>query len=415
MKTKDKLLLLLAFLVLQTAIGQYEKPYDSILVFQKNYKKNHFQMKPAGLKNMSITQKKPRRDTYPAGEILEDIGRVGLSLFMNAIWGEYTDTSIDDTDEVDWVLSSQIKSLTSSYNWELQVFTKGIHYKEFYASGIDIGSNSEREVWWDENTKGILLHQNDTIFRFVMLVNPDINAFIEKIAPEDFEERKVHIMSELMNTFDQGGLFLSEILTDVEHCVDVDGDEVQDGIDNCPAASNNAQADGDGDLSGDACDNLPTVAQPRPGRLRPGRRGRRVRRGRRQRRRARRNRLRAVRRVGERSSRRGGRSGLGGRGHDHAGLDAGRPGHRVEPLPGQPRRGVRPFLGLFRNRSHRRHVRRPADPRARSRLPLRGVGREHVRRVLGRSRQLGEPQNGRHLPLRSGGVSSAPARSGERL
>jgi hypothetical protein len=208
MKTKDKLLLLLAFLVLQTAIGQYEKPYDSILVFQKNYKKNHFQMKPAGLKNMSITQKKPRRDTYPAGEILEDIGRVGLSLFMNAIWGEYTDTSIDDSDEVDWVLSSQIKSLTSSYNWELQVFTKGIHYKEFYASGIDIGSNSEREVWWDENTKGILLHQNDTISRFVMLVNPDINAFIEKIAPEDFEERKVHIMSELMNTFDQGGLFL---------------------------------------------------------------------------------------------------------------------------------------------------------------------------------------------------------------
>ena len=208
MKTKDSLLFLIAFLVFLTSSSQHEKSYDSVTVFQKNYKKNRFDMNLASVKKISITQEKPRRDSYPAGEILEDIGRVGLSLVMNAIWGEHTETSLDDTDEVDWVLSSHIKFPTNSYNWELQVFTKGIHYKEFYASGTEIGSNSDREVWWDENTKGILLHQKDTISRFVMLVNPDINKFIEKMAPEDFEERKMHIMSELMRTFNQGGLFL---------------------------------------------------------------------------------------------------------------------------------------------------------------------------------------------------------------
>ena len=208
MKTKDSLLFCIAFLIFLTASGQHEKSYDSVSVFQKNYKKNRFELNLASIKKISIIQDKPRRDSYPAGEILEDIGRVGLTLVMNAIWGQYTDTSLDDTDEVDWVVSSHMKFPTNGYNWELQVFTKGIHYKEFYASGSDIGSNSDREVWWDENTKAILLAQKDTISRFVMLVNPDINKFIEKMAPDDFEERKMHIMSELMSTFNQGGLFL---------------------------------------------------------------------------------------------------------------------------------------------------------------------------------------------------------------
>jgi hypothetical protein len=38
--------------------------------------------------------------------------------------------------------------------------------------------------------------------------------------------------------------------------LDLDGDEVLDGEDNCPAASNAAQVDGDGDLLGDACEAL---------------------------------------------------------------------------------------------------------------------------------------------------------------
>lgn len=208
MKTKASLTLFIALLFVLTTSGQHEKSYDSVVVFQKNYKKQRYDVNLAGMNNISIKQKKPRRDTYPAGEILEDIGRVGLSLLMNAVWGEYTGTSLDDTDEVDWVLSSQIKCPDNAYNWELQVFTKGVHYKEFYAAGTDIGSNSDREVWWDENTTGILLHQKDTISRFVLLVNPDVDEIIQKMAPENFEEIKVQMMRELMSTFDQGGLFL---------------------------------------------------------------------------------------------------------------------------------------------------------------------------------------------------------------
>jgi len=208
MKTKDTLLFLVAFLVFVTSNSQHEKLYDSVTVFQKNYKKNRFEMNLASIQKISISQEKPRRDSYPGGEILEDIGRVGLTLLMNAVWGKYTETSLGDTDKVDWVLSSYIKFPNNSHNWKLQVFTEGIHYKEFYASGTDIGSNKDKEVYWDENTKGIILQQKDTISRFIMLMNPDINAIIEKIAPEDFEERKINMMSELTSTFNQGGLFL---------------------------------------------------------------------------------------------------------------------------------------------------------------------------------------------------------------
>ena len=208
MKTKDYLLLLIVFLFFLTTYSQHDKSYDSVTVFQKNYKKNRFKMNVASIKKISITQEKPRRDTYPATEILEDIGRAGLTFLLNAVWGEYTETSIDDTDNVNWVLSSHIKFPTNNHNWKLKVFTNGIHYKEFYGVENFISSNSEKEVYWDESTKGILLHQEDTISRFIMLMNPNINAIIEKMAPDDFEERKMHMMSELTSTFNQGGLFL---------------------------------------------------------------------------------------------------------------------------------------------------------------------------------------------------------------
>lgn len=211
MKTKISFLFVVTFLFVLASKGQTEKSYDSLIVFQKNYKKNRFELNTPSIKTMSISQNKPRRASYPTGEILEDIGRVGLTLLVNAIWGEYTDTSIGDTDEVDWVLSSRFNCSYTSYNWDLQVFTKGLHYKEFYAAGPEIGSGGEREVWWDENTKGILLHQKDTISRFVILVKPDINAFIEKMAPDDFEERKINIMMDLKSTFGQGSLFLWNI------------------------------------------------------------------------------------------------------------------------------------------------------------------------------------------------------------
>lgn len=209
MKNKSYLLVFIGFLVSLASNGQNEKSYDSVVVFQKNYARNQFVFNPASIQKISISQNKPRRATYPAGEVLEDIGRVGLTLLLSAVWGDYTDTSLGDTDEVDWVLSSEVKYPIANFNWQIQVFTKGIHYKEFFAGGGYIDSSNEREVWWDENTRGILLDQkNDTISRFVMLMNPDVDKVIEKMAPEDFEERKVFIMSELMNTFEQGGLFL---------------------------------------------------------------------------------------------------------------------------------------------------------------------------------------------------------------
>ena len=49
--------------------------------------------------------------------------------------------------------------------------------------------------------------RKDTISRFVMLLNPDINKVIEEMAPQDYEEIKVEVMRELISTFRQGGLF----------------------------------------------------------------------------------------------------------------------------------------------------------------------------------------------------------------
>ena len=208
MNLKYPLVLALVLLFSLDSKGQIEQAYDSVVVFQKNYARNQFVFNPSSIQKVSIVKRKPRRATYPAGEVLEDIGRVGLTLMMSAIWGESTEFSANDTDEVDWVLSSDISYPITSYNWRLQLFTKGLHYKDFYASGESLNSDGEREVWWDESTNGILLNQTrDTISRFVMLLNPDINKVIEEMAPEDFEEIKVEVMRDLIGNFRQGGLF----------------------------------------------------------------------------------------------------------------------------------------------------------------------------------------------------------------
>ena len=212
MKLKCSLLFALALFFVTGSRGQTEKSYDSVVVFQKNYKKNRFLFHPSSIQQINLTQNKPRRASYPAGEILEDIGRVGLTLFMSALWGESSEFTASDTDEVDWVLSSQLNYSIQSYNWNIQMFTKGIHYKEFSAYGESLDSGSDREVWWDENTRGVLLNQTrDTISRFVMLVYPDIDEVIQKMAPEDHQQIKLNMIRDLKSTFGQGGLFLWSI------------------------------------------------------------------------------------------------------------------------------------------------------------------------------------------------------------
>jgi len=199
----------LFFVVLLFILGtpaqfaQVLKNYDSVSIFQKTYNKNKFVFNPSLFESIIIKQEKPRRASFSAGEVLEDIGRVGLSVMLGALFGEYTDTSIPDTDEVDWVLSSFIKCNNPGYDWNIQIFTKGIHFKSFEAT--------EREVWWDNATTGVVLHQKDTVSRFVLFVKPDINLIIEKMDPENFENRKIDIMNDLNNTFNQGSLFLWNI------------------------------------------------------------------------------------------------------------------------------------------------------------------------------------------------------------
>jgi len=43
---------------------------------------------------------------------------------------------------------------------------------------------------------------------------------------------------------------------------DVDGDGVDDAVDNCPGLANSSQSDGDGDSHGNECDNCPNLSNP---------------------------------------------------------------------------------------------------------------------------------------------------------
>ena len=44
--------------------------------------------------------------------------------------------------------------------------------------------------------------------------------------------------------------------------VDLDNDDINDDLDNCPSSANPDQVDTDGDGMGDACDNCPSIRNP---------------------------------------------------------------------------------------------------------------------------------------------------------
>jgi hypothetical protein len=208
MKKYPFLILFIFILGIQAQFAQVLKNYDSVSIFQKKYNKNKFVLNPPLFQSLSITQKKPKRATYSSDEVLEDIGRVGLTILLDGLWGEYTETSIGDTDEVDWVLSSFVECKNPAYDWNIQIFTRGMHFKGFSEDYYERNSRSEREVWWDDGVTGIVLHQKDTISRFVFFDKPDINLIIEKMDPQNFENHKIDIMNDLNKTFNQGSLFL---------------------------------------------------------------------------------------------------------------------------------------------------------------------------------------------------------------
>ncbi|GEM_PF-6598802 len=64
------------------------------------------------------------------------------------------------------------------------------------------------------------------------------------------------------NAYHSPSPWTNALLTNTGVCSDGDGDEVQDGIDNCPAVANTNQSDSDGDAIGNACDNCANDSNP---------------------------------------------------------------------------------------------------------------------------------------------------------
>lgn len=202
MKTILCFTVILFFWGTTTQLAQVPKNYDSVSIFQKNYKKNTFIFNPSLIQSVSITQERPKRTNYPASEVAGDIGRVGLDLLFIMLFNEEAVTTVESV-EVDWVLPNLINCKDPGYDWNVHIFTRGNQIKELFFS--------EKHVWWERGATGIILQQKDTISRFVLFLSPDMDTIIEKMDPGNLENRKIDIMQDCNKTFEQGSLFFWDI------------------------------------------------------------------------------------------------------------------------------------------------------------------------------------------------------------
>lgn len=209
MKAIVKKTLLICTLVLNISFltGQDQKSYDSIAIFQPNFNKNKFELNYPVIKSLKLKERKAKRTEHQIGEVFEDIGRFALTAFF----GQYIGGPVSDTDEVNWVLKTEVQCDPINYNWELSMFTQGEHYKESFLSDEGVGLDSEKIVWWEENATGIIKQHSDTISRFILLVNPPIEEIMKKIDSVNYENQKLAIMQGLHSTFQQTSPFLWKI------------------------------------------------------------------------------------------------------------------------------------------------------------------------------------------------------------
>lgn len=203
-----KILFICSFFFISSIVtGQGHKKYDSIAIFQPNYKKNKFEFRYPAFKSIQLAERKAKRSEHQVGEVFEDIGRFALTAFF----GQYIGGSVSDSDQVNWVLKTNLKCDLSNYNWELNMFTEGEHFKESFLSDEGIGTDSEKIVWWEENATGLIKHQTDTISRFILLVNPEIEEIMKKMDSIHYEQKKLAIMQGIQETFQQTSPFLWKI------------------------------------------------------------------------------------------------------------------------------------------------------------------------------------------------------------
>lgn len=209
MKAIVKKTLLICTLVLNFSFltGQEQKSYDSIAIFQPNFNKNKFELNYPVIKSLKLKERKAKRTEHQIEEVFEDIGRFALTAFF----GQYIGGPVSDTDEVNWVLKTEVQCDPINYNWELSMFTQGEHYKESFLSDEGVGLDSEKIVWWEENATGIIKQHSDTISRFILLVNPPIEEIMKKIDSVNYENQKLAIMQGLHSTFQQTSPFLWKI------------------------------------------------------------------------------------------------------------------------------------------------------------------------------------------------------------
>jgi hypothetical protein len=161
--------------------------------------RNIYQFNDSVIREIQYSMKQPKEAKFiDAGHILGDIGDGLLTVL--------TSVNFASSRDLTWEIVGSIKCNDGLPDWDISLFCEGHLEKDRERVKNDDGSwsvetQSTRDLYWEKNATGVIIENNDTIGRFLIIMNPWTNPLLKQWSESISSEPEAQIRTSSNNKY----------------------------------------------------------------------------------------------------------------------------------------------------------------------------------------------------------------------
>jgi len=172
---------------------------DSVPVFKQKMTRNIYQFNDSAIREIQYSMKQPKEAKFiNAGHTLGDIG-AGLLTVLTSV-------NFASSRDLTWEVGGSIKCNDALPDWDISLFCEGHLEKDRERVENEDGSwsvetQSTRDLYWEKNSTGVIIENNDTIGRFLIIMNPWTNPLLKQWSESISSEPEAQIKTASNNKY----------------------------------------------------------------------------------------------------------------------------------------------------------------------------------------------------------------------
>jgi hypothetical protein len=172
---------------------------DSVPVLKQKMSRNIYQFNDCAIREIQYSMKQPKEAKFiDASHILGDIGGSLMTVL--------TSVNFASSRDLTWEVGGSIKCNDALPDWDINLFCEGHLEKDRERVKNDDGSwsvetQSTRDLYWEKNATGVIIENNDTIGRFLIIMNPWTNPLLKQWSESISSEPEAQIKTASNNKY----------------------------------------------------------------------------------------------------------------------------------------------------------------------------------------------------------------------